>query len=153
MRGTRLWLVIGIVALLASALVAAGCGDDDDDGGDGETTAASGDGSRADQRGHAVRRPRHPLSAVREGQPPNATGYDVDVLNAIAENLGLRSSTRTPDSQTIFRDVAAGQFDTAAAASTIKPGREKVVDFTDPYYRARLRSWCRRARTSPRSTT
>ena len=30
--------------------------------------------------------------------------------------------------------MAAGQFDTAAAASSIKPGREKVVDFTDPYY-------------------
>ena len=41
MSRNRLWAVIGLLALFATAFVAAGCGDDDDDG--GETTAASGD--------------------------------------------------------------------------------------------------------------
>jgi polar amino acid transport system substrate-binding protein len=35
---------------------------------------------------------------------------------------------------TIFRDTAAGQYDIEAAASTITPAREKVVDFSNPYY-------------------
>ena len=56
------------------------------------------------------------------------------VLNAIGENLGLEVEYQDTGFQTIFRDVAAGQFDTAGAASTISAGREKVVDFTDPYY-------------------
>ena len=37
---------------------------------------------------------------------------------------------------TIFRDTANGQFDTAAAASTITPERQQKVNFTDPYYEA-----------------
>ena len=44
MRGTRLWLLMGVIALLVSAFAVAGCGgdDDDDDGGD-TTTASSGE--------------------------------------------------------------------------------------------------------------
>ena len=37
---------------------------------------------------------------------------------------------------TIFRDTAQGKFDVAVAASTITEGRERTVDFSDPYYRA-----------------
>ncbi len=134
MRGTRLWLLIGIVALLASAFVAAGCGDDDDDGGDGETTAASGEDLGLINEGTLFIGLDTPYPPFAEGQPPNATGYDVEVLNAIGENLGLEVEYQDTGFQTIFRDVAAGQFDTAGAASTISAGREKVVDFTDPYY-------------------
>lgn len=134
MRGTRLWLLIGIMALLASALVAAGCGDDDDDGGDGETTAASGEDLGLINEGTLFVGLDSPYPPFAEGQPPNATGYDVEIMNAIGENLGLTVEYQDTGFATIFRDVAAGQFDTAAAASTIKAGREKVVDFTDPYY-------------------
>jgi polar amino acid transport system substrate-binding protein len=123
--GTWRRTAVALVAALAAAGIAAGCGDDDGDSGNElglvtEGTLFIGIDS--------------PYPPFDEGQPPNVSGYDVDVLNTIAENLDLEVEYQDTGFATIFRDVAAGQFDTAAAASTIKPGREKQVDFTDPYY-------------------
>ena len=122
------------MALLASGFVVAGCGDDDDEGGDGETTEASTEDLGLITEGTLFIGLDTPYPPFAEGQPPNASGYDVEVLNAIGENIGLEVEFQDTGFQTIFRDVAAGQFDTAGAASTITAGREKVVDFTDPYY-------------------
>ncbi|MEK6272631.1 MAG: ABC transporter substrate-binding protein [Actinomycetota bacterium] len=123
-RGTRMRIGIALITTLATAGLAAGCGGDDDGGGDLGTL----------NEGALFIGIDTPYPPFAEGQPPNATGYDVEVLNAIAENIGLTTEYQDTGFPTIFRDVAAGQFDTAAAASSIKPGREKVVDFTDPYY-------------------
>jgi polar amino acid transport system substrate-binding protein len=132
MTRTRLWLILGLAAFLAAGIVAVGCGDDDD-GGDGSTTGGGGDLGLITEGTMfiGIDSPYPPFDA---GQPPNQSGYDVDVLDAIADELGLQTEYQDTGFPTIFRDVAAGQFDTAAAASTIKPGREKQVDFTDPYY-------------------
>lgn len=123
-RGTRMRFGIALVVALSTAGIAAGCGGDDDGGGDLGTLT----------EGTLFVGLDTPYPPFAEGQPPNATGYDVETLNAIAENLGLTVEYQDTGFPTIFRDVAAGQFDTAAAASSIKPGREKTVDFTDPYY-------------------
>ena len=124
-RGSKKRLAVAVVAALATAGIAAGCGDDD--GGGGNDLGLITEGTLF----IGVDTPYPPFE---QGQPPNVSGYDVDVLNTIAENLGLEVEYEDTGFATIFRDVAAGQFDTAAAASTIKPGREKQVDFTDPYY-------------------
>jgi ABC-type amino acid transport substrate-binding protein len=130
MRRTRLWLLVGILALLVGAFAAAGCGDDDDEGDGGQT----GEDLGLINEGTLFVGVDTPYPPFEQGQPPNVTGYDIDILNAIGEELGLTVEYQDTGFPTIFRDVAAGQFDTAAAASTIKPGREKQVDFTDPYY-------------------
>jgi ABC-type amino acid transport substrate-binding protein len=64
-------------------------------------------------------------------------GFDVDLAEAIAQELGLTVEWRRADFDTIFTAVAAGQFDMVAAASTITEERDQVVDFSDPYYNAR----------------
>ncbi|MGH2950958.1 MAG: ABC transporter substrate-binding protein [Solirubrobacterales bacterium] len=134
MSRTRFWLALGLVALLASAFVAAGCGDDDDDEGD------SGDAGGAElgliSEGTLTVGTDTPFPPFEIGQPPDISGYDIDVMNAIAEELELTPEYTDTAFDTIFRDVANGQFDTVAAASTITAGRENAVDFTDPYYEA-----------------
>lgn len=77
-----------------------------------------------------------PFPPFEIGQPPDITGYDIDVLNAVAEKIGLTPEYTDTSFDTIFRDVQAGTYDAAAAASTITPGRENAVDFSDPYYEA-----------------
>jgi polar amino acid transport system substrate-binding protein len=134
MRGSRLWLVIGLIALLGTAMVAAGCGDDDDEG-DGGDTAAAEDLNLLEE-GRLTVGTDTPFPPFEIGQPPNISGYDIDIMNAIAEDLGLEVEYIDTGFGTIFRDTANGQFDTAAAASTITSGRENTVDFTDPYYEA-----------------
>lgn len=132
MRGTRLWLV-GLMVVLASALLAAGCGGDEESGGD---TAASSEDLGLISDGVLTVGTDTPFEPFEIGQPPNISGYDIDVMNAIAEQLGLEAQYTDTGFGTIFRDTANGQFDTAAAASTITKGRENAVDFTDPYYEA-----------------
>ena len=116
-RGTRTRIAIALVVALAAVGIAAGCGDDDNGGG-GNDLGLITDGTLF----VGIDTPYPPFE---QGQPPNVSGYDVDVLNTIADNLGLDVEYQDTGFATIFRDVAAGQFDTAAAASTIKPGREK----------------------------
>ena len=123
-RGTRTRIGIALITALATAGIAAGCGGDDDGGGDLGTL-------KEGQLFVGLDTPYPPFSS---GQPPNATGYDVEILDALAVELDLETEYQDTGFPTIFRDVAAGQFDTAAAASSIKASREKVVDFTDPYY-------------------
>jgi ABC-type amino acid transport substrate-binding protein len=64
-------------------------------------------------------------------------GFDVEITDALAQKLGLKVEWVKADFDTIFTSLAASQFDAVAAASTIKPDRLQVVDFTDPYYNAR----------------
>jgi polar amino acid transport system substrate-binding protein len=133
MRGTRLWTLLALVAVLALGIVAAGCGDDDDE-------EATDDGGAASvetiEEGVLTVGTDTPFPPFEIGQPPDISGYDIDVMNAIAEELGLTAEYTDTGFGTIFRDTANGQFDVAAAASTITPARERTVDFTDPYYEA-----------------
>jgi ABC-type amino acid transport substrate-binding protein len=64
-------------------------------------------------------------------------GFDVEIMDAIGSNLGLQVEWKKANFDTIFTALAAHQFDAVAAASTIKPDRLQVVDFSDPYYNAR----------------
>jgi polar amino acid transport system substrate-binding protein len=129
----RLTAVAAVLAIAAIG-VGAGCGgDDDDDGGDG-----GGANLGLIQEGQLLVGTDTPFPPFEIGQPPNITGYDIDIMNAIAENLGLEVTYQDTAFDTIFRDTANGQFDTAAAASTITPERQQKVNFTDPYYEAQL---------------
>jgi polar amino acid transport system substrate-binding protein len=125
---------LAIAATLAIAVVAvgAGCGGDDDDDGNGGGGADLG----LIQEGQLLVGTDTPFPPFEIGQPPNISGYDIEVMDAIAEKLGVQVTYQDTGFDTIFRDVANGQFDTAAAASTITPERQQKVNFTDPYYEA-----------------
>jgi polar amino acid transport system substrate-binding protein len=133
MRGTRVWLVIGLLALMASGIVAAGCGSDDS--GDSSTAASGGaEDLGVIQEGTLTVGTDTPYPPFEIGQPPDISGFDIEVMDAVAEKLGLTPLYKDTSFDTIFRDVATGQFDIAAAASTITPGRQKTVSFSDAYY-------------------
>ena len=130
----RISVLLAALALLAAGAFAAGCGDDDDDNG-GDTTAASGDLGLI-QEGQLLVGTDTPFPPFEIGKPPDISGYDIEVVNAIAEKLGLEVTYQDTSFDTIFRDTAQGKFDAAVAASTITPERQQTVDFSDPYYQA-----------------
>jgi ABC-type amino acid transport substrate-binding protein len=137
MRGTRLWLALALIAALFATALVAGCGDDDDD--DGTATEESTDEGTATafdtlEEGKLTIGLDTPYPPFDTGHPPDVSGYDVEVMNGIGEELGLPIDYIETGFGTIFRDTANGQFDAAAAASDITEERERVVDFTDPYY-------------------
>jgi polar amino acid transport system substrate-binding protein len=131
---SRLLALLAALVLVLTAGFAVGCGDDDDDGGD--SGGGGGDDLGLITEGTLTVGTDTPFPPFEIGQPPDISGYDIEVMNAIAENLGLTPEYTDTGFDTIFRDTANGQFDTAAAASTITPERQQKVNFTDPYYEA-----------------
>jgi polar amino acid transport system substrate-binding protein len=128
----RLTAVAAVMAIAALG-VGAGCGgDDDDDGGGG----GGGGDLGLIQEGQLLVGTDTPFPPFEIGQPPNISGYDIEVMNAIGTNLGLDVTYQDTGFDTIFRDVANGQFDITAAATTITPERQQKVNFSDPYYEA-----------------
>jgi polar amino acid transport system substrate-binding protein len=64
-----------------------------------------------------------------------AEGFDVDLMNAIGEKLGLEVVFMTEIFDTLIPTLkAGGKFDVIASGMTIKPERQEEIDFTDPYY-------------------
>ena len=130
---TRLLALLAALALVLTAGFAVGCGDDDDDGGDG---GGGGADLGTITEGELLVGTDTPYPPFEIGQPPDISGFDIEVMDAIAEDLGVEATYQDTGFDTIFRDTANGQFDTAAAASTITPERQQKVNFTDPYYEA-----------------
>ncbi|MEA2487227.1 MAG: polar amino acid transport system substrate-binding protein [Actinomycetota bacterium] len=130
-----------LVAVVLSALTLAACGNNNDSSQSGSglgsnqpspqfTTIATGElhvGSCLDYK---------PFEFFEKGsnQP---TGFDIEITDAIAQKLNLKVVWVKANFNTIFTAVAANKFDMVAAASTITPERQKVVNFSDPYYNAR----------------
>ena len=127
-----------LALLCALALGLAACGEDD-----GDTAVDDGDDTAADE-----------LDLVSEGTltvctdapyPPmefevdgEFTGFDIELMRAIGDQLGLEVEVVNSGFDPIVSGtaLAAGQCDIAAASITITEEREENVDFTDPYFQA-----------------
>jgi polar amino acid transport system substrate-binding protein len=117
--------LLAALAVVAVMAFAAGCGSSDDD-----TTGGSGDKGGAPLTvGSDI-----PYPPFEQGKSPNYTGFDVELLEAVAENIGRVAEFQDTSFDTIFLDLAQGKFDAVASAATITDEREKTVDFTNPYY-------------------
>jgi ABC-type amino acid transport substrate-binding protein len=133
MTKTRLWMVVALVGLLAAALVAAGCGDDDDDdGGGADTTIATEDLGLTDE-GTLLVGSDIPFPPFEQGDPPDYEGFDIDVINAVGEEMGLDVEIVDVPFDLVLTG-GEGRFDLAIAATTITPARENRIDFSDPYF-------------------
>jgi polar amino acid transport system substrate-binding protein len=62
-------------------------------------------------------------------------GFDVDLLTAIGDKMGLEVVFMTEIFDTLIPTLkAGGKFDVIASGMTIKPERQLEIDFSDPYY-------------------
>jgi polar amino acid transport system substrate-binding protein len=120
---------------LAGALLfgTAACGSSD----------SGSDGAKSDGGGEAASwkvcsdMPYEPFEM--EGEGPRGlkyTGFDIELLDAIAEDQGATLKITDSDFDTIFASVNAGNCDIVASAVTITPEREKNSLFSDPYFDA-----------------
>jgi len=64
-----------------------------------------------------------------------AIGFDVDLITAIAQRMGLQAKIVTTKFDTIVDDEAARRFDVVISALFITAERQKKVDFV-PYFKA-----------------
>jgi polar amino acid transport system substrate-binding protein len=64
------------------------------------------------------------------------TGFDVELMAAIAEAAGFDYEFVNTRWDGIFVALASGEFDAVISAATITEEREEMVDFSDPYFNA-----------------
>jgi polar amino acid transport system substrate-binding protein len=76
----------------------------------------------------------YPPFEYREGG--EMAGFDVEIMEEIANRLGLEPEWVDSPFDTIFTDLANGQFDVVISGATITPEREQEVNFSDPYFRS-----------------
>lgn len=61
------------------------------------------------------------------------TGFDVEVINAIATDMGYKVQIESSSFDGLVPSLQAGNYDAVIAAMTITPDREKSVDFSNKY--------------------
>ena len=61
------------------------------------------------------------------------TGYDVDVITAVADELGLEVEFAEVPWDAIFAGLEAGRYDVVANQVSITPERLETYDFSTPY--------------------
>ncbi len=123
-----------IVSLVAFCALAVACGDD------GGTEAASGDLETVTAGTLTVCTdvPYPPM----EFEDPNAaggyTGFDIELMRAIADDMGLELAVAVPGWDAITSGLAMerGDCDISAASITITDEREENVDFSEAYFTA-----------------
>lgn len=132
-RQTRTWSLLVLTIGLIAAFVVAGCGSDDSTSGDTGTSASSN--LPLISPGTLTVGSDIPYPPFEQGRPPDYEGFDIDVINAVAEKMGLSTEIRDLPFNVVLQG-GNGQFDVAIAATTITPARAKKVDFSDPYFNA-----------------
>lgn len=61
-------------------------------------------------------------------------GFDVDVAQAIADRLGVEVCYVTPDWDVVTAGNWGDRWDISVGSMTVTTARQKVLDFTTPYY-------------------
>lgn len=61
------------------------------------------------------------------------TGYDVDVITAVAERMGMGVEFSEVPWDAIFAGLESGRYDVVANQVSVTPEREELYDFTAPY--------------------
>lgn len=61
-------------------------------------------------------------------------GIDIDIVNAIADELGIEVEFKNIGWEPLFPAVDNGEVDFAVSSVTITEERQESFDFTDPYY-------------------
>jgi len=131
MSNTRLTALFAVLLVAVGSLVVAGCGGSDSSSGGGET---SGGGEEASAGAPLTVGSDIPYPPFEQGKPGSYTGFDVELMEAIAGKIGRTAEFQDTSFETIFRDVGQGKFEAVISAATITPEREKEVAFSDPYY-------------------
>lgn len=64
------------------------------------------------------------------------TGFDIDLMNAIAKDMGYKLNVQTSSFDGLIPSLQAGKYDAVIAAMTITPDRAKSVLFSNRYFMA-----------------
>jgi len=145
LSGRRRTLWAGVAAIAASALVVAGCTAEADEAPAPEpaevveettddATDALAEFTTVDAgKLTCASSGEYPPFSYRDGSN-NLVGFDIEVCEAIAAELGLDAEPVTGAFATLIAGLTSGRFDTIIGSMTATDERREQVDFTTNYY-------------------
>src|SRR3954447_5692201 len=138
---TRSRLAPALAIAAVAALIGAGCGSSSDTTSSSSTGASTGGSTASNDLGLITPGTLTvgsdiPYPPFEQGKPPDYTGFDIDLVDAIAKKLNLTPKIVDTAFGTIFVDEQAGKFDMVASSTTITPLRSQKVTFSKPYFDA-----------------
>jgi cystine transport system substrate-binding protein len=129
--------ILGAAAALTLALAGCGSATPANEGGSaGSTESAAPTGLQEIQDAGVLtvgtEGTYKPFSYHEEGSG-ELTGYDVEVITAVAERMGVEAEFQETQWDAIFAGLEAGRFDVIANQVSITDERKQAYDFSDPY--------------------
>ncbi|MDI7743069.1 basic amino acid ABC transporter substrate-binding protein [Lysinibacillus fusiformis] len=120
-----------ITPLAAASIILAACGTSEETGTNG-STGEEGEGATKLVVGTDAA--YAPFESFDDSG--KIVGIDVDVVNAIGEEVGVDFEINNVAWEPLFQQVTNGEVDLGVSAITITEERKETYDFTEPYYEA-----------------
>jgi polar amino acid transport system substrate-binding protein len=122
-------LITAVLSVLA--LTVAACGDDS-----GGSTKGGADLVKDGTLTVCSDVPYPPFEDFDKSSPSGFTGFDMEMVQAIADDLNLKLAVKDESFDGLQSGLTlnSGACDLVASAMTITPDREKNLDFSDGYY-------------------
>lgn len=126
-----------VLLAAAAALVLSACGGGSPaDGIVGGSSSAAPSGSASDTGGVlrvASEGTYSPFTYHDQADGGKLTGYDVDVITAVGQKMGMQVEFTDVTWDAIFAGLEAGRYDVIANQVTVNPERQALYDFSTPY--------------------
>ncbi|MEO7122270.1 MAG: transporter substrate-binding domain-containing protein, partial [Lacisediminihabitans sp.] len=126
---------ISIAIIAAATIVLSGCSAGASTPASGSTTAATGALAAVQKAGVltiGTEGTYRPFS-YHDGGSGKLVGYDVDVAQAVAKQLGVKAKFEETQWDAIFAGLESHRFDTIANQVSITPERQAKYEFSKPY--------------------
>jgi polar amino acid transport system substrate-binding protein len=130
-------LVLGIAFAATAALTLSGCAGGNDAGGDTPDSDGADYGLVADGKLSVCSDiPYEPFEFEGGDNGTGYTGFDIDLMAAIADKLGLELAVQDVSFEALTSGTVllTGDCDLGASAMTITDERKANIDFSEPYY-------------------
>jgi len=136
---------VSVFALLALLAVASACSKKDESAPAAGPAGAAGDAAALIKDARLVAPgkltvcsdiPYAPFEFNDKASGDRLTGFDVELVRAIAAQLAVSADFKTTPFDAIIPSLAAGNCDMVASATTITDERKQKVAFTQPYFDA-----------------
>lgn len=133
------YLFMAVLLICFSAILFA-CGGGDDKEAEADTSDNSADTEETDaEEGEETKKlvvgtdaTYAPMEYMDDGG--EIVGIDIDIVDAIAEAVGVEVEYKNIGWEPLFPAVDSGEVDFAVSSITITEKRSENYDFTDPYY-------------------
>ena len=130
-KGLRLFSVLFLLLSVSILLFACG-GSDSTDTETSESEEAAGSDGEITKLVAGTDATYAPMEYIDDNG--EIVGIDIDIVNAIAEELGIEVEFKNIGWEPLFPAVENGEVDFAVSSITITEERQESFDFTEPYY-------------------